>query len=155
MEEDRDRSKPLKLLVQDEEDLSVMAACLQDATFRADDMAYMPRQNRFAAVANRYRWELQQPRKLRPSRRERVRSGLHFDGVLKARFTGFRPGDSGQVLELLTISCDPGDDGRAALTLVFAGNAAVRLDVECIDAHLSDLSAPWPARRRPDHDRSE
>jgi hypothetical protein len=155
MREDADKSKPLKLLVQDEEDLKVMAACLQDATFKADDMAYQPRQRRFAAVANRYRWELQEPRLFRPSRRERVRSGLHFDGVLKARFTGFRPGDASQVLELLTISCDPGDDGAATLTLVFAGNAAVRLEVECIDAHLADLSTPWPARRRPDHDLSE
>lgn len=150
-----DKRKPLKLLARDEEDLTVMAAYLQDATFKADDMAYLPRQRRFAAVANRYRWELQEPRRLKPSRRERVRSGLHFDGVLKARFTGFRPGDASRVLELLTISCDPGADGAATLTLVFAGGAAVRLDVECIDAHLADLSAPWPARQRPDHDLSE
>lgn len=155
MREEPDKSKPLKLLVQDEKDLKVMAACLQDATFKADDMVYQPRQRRFAAVANRYRWELQEPRLLRPSPRERVRCGLHFDGVLKARFAGFQPGDAGQVLELLTISCDPEADGAAALTLVFAGNAAVRLEVECIDAHLADLGVPWPARRRPDHDLSE
>lgn len=155
MKEDLDKSTPLKLLAQDEDDLTVMAACLQDATFKADDMAFLPRQRRFAAVANRYRWELQEPRFFRPSRRERVRSGLHFDGVLKARFAGFQPGDDGQVLELLTISCDPREDGQAVLTLLFAGGAAVRLDVECIDGQLTDLSAPWPARRRPAHNLSD
>ncbi len=151
MNEDRNKPEARKLRAEDEDDLTVLAAYLQDATVKADDMAYLPRQHRFAAVANRYRWELQETKFFKPSRRERVRCGFHFDGVLSAQFAGFQPGDDQRVLELLTISCNAKEDGAAAITLVFAGGAAVRLEVECIDAHFADISAPWPARRRPDH----
>jgi len=37
------------------------------------------------------------------------------------------------------------------VVLSFAGGGALRFDVECIDAWLSDLSAPWSTKLRPDH----
>jgi hypothetical protein len=36
--------------------------------------------------------------------------------------------------------------------LSFSGGGAIRLDVECIDAHLSDLTEPWPAKAKPKHE---
>jgi hypothetical protein len=37
------------------------------------------------------------------------------------------------------------------MSLTFAGGAALRLEVECLDAWLSDISAPWSTQRRPAH----
>ena len=47
----------LKLIALDEEDLSVVSSHLQDAVMRVSDMAYLPSQQRFAAIVNRFDWE--------------------------------------------------------------------------------------------------
>ena len=46
----------LKLIALDAEDLSVLSANLQDAVLRIADIAYLPREKRFAAIANRFDW---------------------------------------------------------------------------------------------------
>jgi len=50
------------------------------------------------------------------------------------------------VIELLAIKFDPKEEGAGTVTLVLAGGGAIKLDVECIDAEMSDLTAPWKAR---------
>jgi hypothetical protein len=142
----------INLIAQEPEDLTIMSAVLQDAVLKVGDMAYRPRQHRFAAVFNRYRWEVEGRSRPRRTGGERVRCGVHFNGVLGVRRQGIDQADPDQVLELLTIACEPGEEGAAELTLVFAGDAAIRLEVECIDAQLSDLSGPWQARARPEHE---
>ena len=47
----------LKLLAQDDEDLKIISAHLQDAIMRVGDMVYLPRRRRFVAVMNRFCWE--------------------------------------------------------------------------------------------------
>ena len=37
------------------------------------------------------------------------------------------------------------------VTLLFSGNAAIQLEVECLEAALSDLGPQWPAQKRPRH----
>ena len=145
---------PLKLSAEDAEDLTVIAACLQDAVTRMPDLAYQPKQRRFAAVFSRFKWEDQfgSTRRARP--KWWVRSGIHFDGVLSARFRGLNQ-DSDQALELLTIEFEQGEDGSANILLDFAGGGAIQLDVECIDCHLTDLGRSWRGRRRPTHPSDE
>ena len=147
----------LRLEAQDAEDLAVVAAVLQDAVTRLGEMSYSERGHRFAVVFNRFRWEGEKSaaanrRALPGSGHERVRAGLHFDGVLSARLSGLDPSNADQILELLTIACEPRDGGAATITLVFAGEGLVRLEAECIDCRVRDLGAPWPTPRRPSHD---
>ncbi len=35
--------------------------------------------------------------------------------------------------------------------LLFSGGGAMKLEVECLDAGLTDLSGPWAAQARPQH----
>ena len=56
------------------------------------------------------------------------------------------------VLALLAIRAEPGSDGAATLELDFSGGAAIRLNVECIDAVLTDIGESWDALARPHHD---
>lgn len=145
-------SKQLKLLARSTEDVSIFSTMLQDATVKVGDIAWMPRQHRFATVVNRFRWERAGPRRRIGRRKaERVRSGLHFNGVLKAQLRNVPSADPDHVMELLAIQCEEAADGTAILTLVFSGYAAIRLEAECIDGVLEDLSAPWKARRVPAH----
>ena len=137
----------LKLKAEDAEDLQVLSAHLQDAIGRVGDMAYLKAKRRFAAVFNRFMWEEAEREttgKKQPFRR--VRSGIHFDGVLGVQVQRVRQSAPDAVIELLAIKFEPKEEGAGIVTLVLAGGGAIKLDVECIDAEMSDLTAPWKAR---------
>jgi hypothetical protein len=57
------------------------------------------------------------------------------------------------VLSLLAIRFIPrnAEDPGGTIELVFSGGGAIRLDVECIEATLSDAGESWAARGRPEH----
>ena len=38
-----------------------------------------------------------------------------------------------------------------ALLFLFAGCGELKVEVECVDAALADLSDPWPVEEAPDH----
>jgi len=138
----------LKLRAADAEDLAVISAILQDSLVTIGDMAYLPEENRFVLVANRFKWEPQAG--ATPRRGERVLTGLCIDGVKAVSRRGFSPRDNDRILSLLALHAE--DEGEAAsLILNFAGGSSVRLEVQQIMCHLDDLGEPWPTRWRPKH----
>lgn len=146
--------KALKLKAVDADDLRIISAYLQDAVTVPGDLTYLGKQHRFAAMFNRFCWEAQEidhadlPEEMTCLR---VRTGVHFDGVLKVESQNIPKLLKNAPLELLAIDCEEGVDGAAIITLVFAGGSTIRLHTECIDAYLSDVSEPWPARCEPEH----
>ncbi|MBP7063050.1 DUF2948 family protein [Ferrovibrio sp.] len=154
---------PLRLRAEDAEDITVLSACLQDATLSLADIAWQPRQRRFTLLLRRFRWEdeaqetLRGLRKLGAKPHFRSQAGLHFDGVLRVQRLNLDQRNSAQMLELLSVLAEPAqpaaaaDDPAASLTLIFAGGGAIRLDVECIAAELQDIGLPYPVRRVPKH----
>ena len=56
-----------------------------------------------------------------------------------------------QLFRLLLVDDDRQPLTNTAFTLTFAGGGAIKLDVECLDAWLTDLSAPWATKNRPGH----
>lgn len=146
-------AEKVRLQAREADEVAVLSALVQDAAVRVADLGFDRPARRFAMMMNRFRWE----REARPKglfrRRvpERVRSVLRFDFVDKASVQGIDLTDGERVLALLTLNVvDKGGDG-ASLDLLFAGNAAIRLQLECIEAVLEDVTAPWPARQRPAH----
>jgi hypothetical protein len=135
---------PLKLRAEDEEDLAVISAILQDALVAVGEMTWLTEEKRFVLVANRFRWE--PPSAGRRQDFERCMSGLRIDGVKAVQRRGFTPRDSERLLVLLAIRAEPG-----TLYLDFAGGSSIRLEVERILCHLDDLGEPWPTRWRPRH----
>jgi len=137
------------LAAADEEDLQAISARLQDAVAQVKDLVYLPKSRRFAGLFNRFKWET-----ARRHSGARIRSGLHIDGVLSARASRLRRGDPEAVASLLAIRFHrlATDDPGGTIELVFAGGGALRLEVECIDAELTDLSGEWEARGRPEHE---
>lgn len=131
-------TESLRLIGHEAADVPVISALMQDAAVRVDDIAFDAKAHRFALVANRYRWEADVP--------SRTRSALHFDGVIRAQRKGW-PADGAAVLALLAIRADDG-----GVTLDFSGGASVRLETECVDLVLEDLTGPWGARSVPRHD---
>jgi len=135
----------LRLLAQDADDLTVISAALQDAVCKIGDIAYEPATRRLTLGLNRYRWEGERGG-------ERVRCGLQIGSVLKVQTRKLRLGAKDAVVELLTIAFEPGEAPGGVLTLNFAGGGDLRAYVECLDAVLADVSAPWPTPRTPVHE---
>ena len=143
----------LKLLALDTEDLGVLSAHLQDAVLRVADIAYVPGEHRFAMIANRFDWESATEGKgKRKKNFQRRRSALRFDRVLGVQTQGVEPGAEGAVLELLTLQFEVADKPEGHITLVFAGGAAIRLHVECIEAEMRDLGPVWKTKLMPEHE---
>lgn len=140
------------LLAEDEEDLAVISAKLQDAVAHIGELVYLPRSRRFVALFNRYRWEDDLEAK---SKGLRGRAGLHFDGVLSAKSHKLRRDDPDAVVELLAIRFRPTNECSGLVELCFAGGGAIRLEVECIDAAMREIGKPWRAIARPRHESGE
>ncbi len=138
----------LKLLAVDEEDVAIISAHLQDAVVKRADMGFVPRAQRFALLLNRFDWE----RSVQENTRVRRRSGLHFERVRAVQCRGMEQAQIEGVLSLLAITFLPGDDAPSGhVLLTFSGGAEVRLDVECIEATLSDLGPAWDCPSAPQH----
>jgi hypothetical protein len=136
----------LTLAAEDTEDLEIISARLQDAVARVKDLVWLPKSRRFACIFNRFKWET--------NRNLRVRSRLYFDSVRAVQSQGLRRDAPDAVMALLAIRFTPNgpEDPTGTIELLFAGGAAIRLDVECVEAGLTDVSGEWAARGRPDHD---
>lgn len=136
----------LSLRAEDAEDMTVVSACLQDALVTLGDMAYLAEERRFVLVASRFLWEEEGS-----GRRSRIHTGVSFDEVTGVRMRGInRRADSGRILELLAIDAEDGAE-KGTVTLVMAGGAELRLEVEAIRCHLRDFGEPWPAAASPRH----
>jgi DUF2948 family protein len=141
----------LTLTAEDEEDLAIISAHLQDAVTRIGDLAYLPKTRRFAAFVNRYCWEGCPE----GSVGERTRSGLHFDNVLNVKALNVRQNDPDAVVELLALRFEPKGEGAGYINVLLAGGGCIRLEVEAIEGSLRDVSEHWPARARPAHSLEE
>lgn len=141
--------KSLRLMAGDKDDLAVVSTCLQDAVAKLGDFAYLAAERRFVFVANRFVWEIARQRKTGPFLR--VRTGVHFDDVLSVKFQHLKTDAKDAVVEVLALRFEEGDDGGGTVYIDLAGGGAIRLEVEAINAYLSDISEPWRTRSRPVH----
>ncbi|MGE7470901.1 DUF2948 family protein [Bosea sp. NPDC003192] len=137
-------AEPLKLIALDTDDLSVISAHLQDAVLKRGDIAYLPAEKRFALALRRFDWE-----GAAQGQKRRRLSALHFERVTAARSTKIAAGDA--VLSLLAVTFTGSDDPAGQVTLHFSDGAAIRLDVECIEAQMKDLGPIWEAVATPAH----
>jgi len=135
---------PLQLLAEDQEDLAVISAALQDAVAKVGDIVFEAKARRLTIAFNRFRWE--------GTARQRVRSALQLGGVLGVQGRRIRRDRSDAVVELLAIGFEASEPPGGVLTLSFAGGGDLRVRVECVDAVLADISQPWPTPREPAHD---
>lgn len=135
---------PLKLLAQDADDLAVISAALQDAVAKVGDIQFEPKARRLTLALNRYCWEC--------GGGQRVRSGLQLGGVLSVQARKIRREVPDAVLELLALTFEPGEAPGGVVTLSCAGGGDLRVEVECVEAVLADVSQPWPTPRTPAHE---
>lgn len=146
--ENAPENAPLKLVAADKDDLAVLSAFLQDAVIPVSDASFIPAENRFVFVANRFRWEDADRENSGPGAPvyERVHRGVCFDHVKAVRQLGLDQRRRGQIVSLLSL-----DVGEGKIDMVLSAGATIQLEVDGILCHLQDLDDPWPTHWRPTH----
>jgi hypothetical protein len=142
----------LRLKAVDADDLSVMAACLQDALIPLSEMVYLPDERRFLAAFTRFRREcLADPNCC--DGLTQCQSVLTFNNVECVKHHGIDRRFGGVKLEFLTMLAEPGgEDGLMTVVLIFAGDMALQLRLRGIAATLCDFGEPAPAHAAPRHE---
>jgi len=120
-----------RVLAFDEDDLIVMSAHLEGAKILRSNIAYLPDNKRFVLVAERRD----------PDEKANIHlTGLHFDRVERVQTSHF-PHEADAELTLIGITFELSTAPSGAVVLLFEEQCAIRLDVECLEASLSDLSS--------------
>mgnify|MGYP002651451977 CR=1 FL=1 len=141
----------LKLAALDEEDLQVLSAHVQDAVITIADIRYLPKEKRAVFVMNRFVWDKKADK--RSKEHERRRSAFAVSRVIGMKSQKIQQDAKDVVLELLAVTFKPAEDAPAGqIELAFSGGSSIQLDVECIEAQLSDLGAAWSTPNLPQHD---
>ncbi|WP_420336180.1 DUF2948 family protein [Roseibium sp.] len=142
----------LKLAALDQEDLEVLSAHIQDAVLTVADIRFLPKEKKAVFVMNRFVWDKKADK--RSKEHERRRAALAFTQVTDMKAQNIRQDAKGLVLELLAVTFEAGEDPSGTIQLAFAGGSSIALQVECIEAQLSDLGAAWATPNLPQHDLS-
>ena len=138
----------LKLVALDSDDLQIVSSCCQDAVLKIGDLQYLGNENRFLLSINRFVWETAEAGKKSYERRKAM---LHFERVESVQVQGINRQEKDMILSLLAITFEPGEEPGGTVELVFAGDGAIRLKVECIEAQLCDMPAAWETKSLPVH----
>ncbi len=141
----------LRLKAVDQDDLQIMAACLQDALIPLREMAFMARDRRFMAAFNRFQWE----RSTTPESDDDLmisQAALTIDHVREVKYRGLDQDLEGVKFELLTILAQPAGEHGFDIALLFAGDVAIKLRVSELCLTLADFGDPWAANVTPKHD---
>lgn len=117
----------MKLAAFDQDDLIVISAHLQDALVRVSDMTYLDKTKRFVLACDR------------PLSGNQFMTGVHFERVTRARVYHVPSRSSDHVLKLIGITFVEVDPPSGEIILLFDGEAAIRLSVECLEVAMTDL----------------
>ena len=153
-------AEKLKLRAEDDEDIQIVSACLQDALVTVGDMKLMKEDKRFLLIANRFCWEDAAADDLPEmddgevgeeveESYQRVHCGVRFETVTSVKTRGFNPQDNDAILDLLAVTVE--GEGSTDIRLIFAGDAEILLKTERILCMMEDLDEHWPTSFRPKH----
>ena len=140
----------LKLAALDAKDLEIVSAHVQDAVMKVGQIAFLPKEGRFVLPMNRLAWETVSGLVRKRAERRRSVLSLRPGGLGAQRGRRPRPARGGAVAACRALSRRHSTPA-GTVELVFSEGAAIRLEVECIEARLADLGGAWQASSLPAH----
>jgi hypothetical protein len=129
-------AKQPRLIALDADDLAVISTHVRDAVVAAAGIIWRQDEKRLVVGMNRLDWD--QAIDGDPTPR-RVVSALRFDRVLACKSRNIELDAPDTVLEMVGIEFHPAEPPGGSAVLLFAGGAALRIDVECLECELADL----------------
>ncbi len=139
---------PLRMIAEDQEDLTLISACLQDALIPLSGLEYDQESGHFRLIANRFCWECDAELQEEKSYYTRVPAGLAFHHVKEVHKLGLNLQNKNELVNLLTIQTTDEDD---YIHLIFSGGGEIKLHIDKLLCHLKDIDEPYPTANKPDH----
>jgi len=138
----------LKITAEDDEDLKVFSAYLQDSVIVVNDIKYLLKNRKFICIFNRFMWEDAPKGIFRENKR--IRSALVFNEVRSVKSKGINPKTKEKILEFLTIKLEIHKESRV-VKLIFSGGAIIKIEIDNILSTLEDFGKPWKTNYKPKH----
>jgi len=138
----------LKIIAEDDEDLKVFSAYLQDSVIVVNDIKYLAKNKKFICIFNRFMWEDAERSIFRENRR--IRSALVFNEVSSVKSKGINSNIKNKILEFLTIKLEI-HKGKSIVKLIFSGGAIIKIEIDNVSSTLEDFGKPWKTSYKPRH----
>jgi len=138
----------LKLKADDENDLKVFAAYLQDSLTISEDIKFLKKNKTFICIFNRFMWEDAEKGVFRDNKR--IRSAFKINDVRSVKSKNINIKEK-KIIEFLTINIEESENKNIDINLLFSGNMTISVNVETIDATLEDFSDSWKTKIKPVH----
>ena len=144
--------RKLRLIASDTQDLSVMAAAVQDAIVNIGGIHFDAAARALTLRMTRFRHEEASGK----NKGQRVEAGLRIDGVLALQSRGIDRENPDSFAVILDMSFEPSDnpaeDPSGYLSLLLAGGGELRANVEALDLILADTDNARMTKAMPSHD---
>lgn len=137
----------LKLIGMDAEDLEVISSYVQDALLYVKDIDFLANDKQLNLAINR----CQNEDTVGKNRVKRCHAGLVFSHVDNIQVLNIDRARPEQILSLLDIEFKPTENPAGIIELIFADEATIRLDVNCLEVHLADIGETWMSEAKPNH----
>ena len=139
----------LKLLANDEKDLKIFSAYLQDGVILTQDIKFLKKNKTLLCIFNRFMWEDAEHGVFRENRR--IKSALVFKSILKVKSKNINVKNKSRILEFLALEVNKLNNDNYNLKLIFSGDGVISMEAEFIDSTLEDFSDSWTTKYKPKH----
>ena len=143
------KTKNLKLIAKNEEDLKVISAHLQDSIAKTSDIASLKKNKIFLMQLNRFMWEDIEKGVFRKNRR--IRTVLKFENVINVSSKNVNQKKNDRFLDFLAIETHEMLDKNYEMNLIFSGDMVIKLIAEAIEVTLDDQGMSWESKHKPKH----
>ena len=144
-----DERVKLKLLGENQEDLKIISAYLQDSILIVKDIVFLKHNRTFIMIVNRFMWENVEKGVF--CQNKRIRCAVKFEEVIKVESKNINQKNKNKPLECLAIKCSSIFDETYKIKIFFAGNSVITVTLEAIEVALHDLGKPWHVKHIPIH----
>ena len=135
----------LKLIGENENDLKVISAYLQDSIVIVKDIVFLKKNKTFIMVLNRFMWEDAF------KENKRIRCAVKFEEVIKVQSKNVNQKNKKKPLEYLAIEPIKISNGGFKIKIFFSGGGIITIISEVIEVALNDLGSPWNVKYFPAH----
>ena len=139
----------LKLIGENQEDLKVVSAYLQDSIVAIKDIAFLKRNRTFIMIASRFMWEDVERGVFRKNKR--IRCALKFEDVSQVRSKNIDQKKKNKLLECLAIKCIFDSNDICKIKIFFSGNGVITMTTEAIELVMNDFGEAWNVKHMPRH----
>jgi hypothetical protein len=139
-----DEKYKINLIGNNQEDLRVISAYLQDSIVTVKDIVFLKQNRTFVMIVNRFMWE--DTEKIDSKKNKRIRCAVKFEEVTKVESININQKNKNKPMECLAMECSTSNDQTYKTMIFFAGNGIITVISETIEVVLQDLGKPWSTK---------